>query len=346
MPYYPSLLDLPEETRKRTGHNLLRLREHLRTEIPDRTVRDTLVLATWNIRDFGVRRSSRNQRLPESYFYIAEILSAFDLVTIQEVGRDLTALRKVKEILGPSWAYFIADTSGGWRYNPHGLGFLYDRRKVQFQDMAGQIVLQEGELILGKYQFTRPPFITMFRSGWFEFIICAVHIFFGSGHGEDLAHRVAEIDMISKIMSRRAKQEESNVILLGDFNIVNPQHETMQALIQYGFTIPPELQKPSNFLETRYFSQIAFLVKENQLQLGSSNPPAGVFNFFNAVFREEEAKTYIDLGDWAGQETQGPNAERKYKFWRTSQISDHLPLWVELKIDFSDQTLLQMRESV
>jgi len=25
--------------------------------------------------------------------------------------------------------------------------------------------------------------------------------------------------------------------------------------------------------------------------------------------------------------------------WRTFQMSDHLPLWVELKIDFSDQYL-------
>lgn len=346
MPYYPSLLDLPEETRKRTTQNLLRLRESLRAEVPDRTVRDTLLLATWNIRDFGMRRSARGQRLPECYYYIAEILSAFDLVAIQEVGRDLAAFRKVKEILGPSWAYFIADTSGGLRFNPHRLGFLYDTRKVQFQDTAGQIVLSEKELILGKYQFARPPYIAMFRSGWFEFILCGVHIYWGSTHGEDLERRVAEIDLISKLMSRRAKRAESNVILLGDFNIVNPEHETMEALIKYGFTIPPELLKPSNVRGTHFYSQIAFLVKENQLQLGSSNPPAGVFNFFNTVFREEDFKTYVKIGDWADQESRGPSAERKYKIWRTSQISDHFPLWVELKIDFSDTHLLQMREKV
>ena len=29
--------------------------------------------------------------------------------------------------------------------------------------------------------------------------------------------------------------------------------------------------------------------------------------------------------------------------WRTFQMSDHLPLWVELKIDFSDQYLKKQK---
>jgi hypothetical protein len=30
------------------------------------------------------------------------------------------------------------------------------------------------------------------------------------------------------------------------------------------------------------------------------------------------------------------------KEWRTFQISDHLPMWVELKVDFADEYLKQM----
>jgi endonuclease/exonuclease/phosphatase family metal-dependent hydrolase len=31
--------------------------------------------------------------------------------------------------------------------------------------------------------------------------------------------------------------------------------------------------------------------------------------------------------------------------WRTFQMSDHLPLWVELKIDFSDQYLKKQKKA-
>lgn len=57
-----------------------------------------MLLATWNIKDFD----SRRRRRPEGRFYIAEILSAFDLVAIQEVGDDLTDLREVMKVLGDS----------------------------------------------------------------------------------------------------------------------------------------------------------------------------------------------------------------------------------------------------
>jgi len=38
--------------------------------------------------------------------------------------------------------------------------------------------------------------------------------------------------------------------------------------------------------------------------------------------------------------------QRKYyeKEWRTFQMSDHLPMWVELKVDFSDRYLEGLRK--
>ena len=84
--------------------------------------------------------------------------------------------------------------------------------------MAGQVVLDEKRLIEGKYQFARPPYLVSFRSGWFEFDLCAVNIFYGSPHGEKLQRRIGEIDTISKLMKHRVKTEDKNVILLGDFN--------------------------------------------------------------------------------------------------------------------------------
>ena len=72
--------------RKRVIDKLITLRAQLDKEIPEKTSFNSLLLATWNIRKFG------EGRMAESYFYIAEIISRFDLVAIQEVMGNRKAL--------------------------------------------------------------------------------------------------------------------------------------------------------------------------------------------------------------------------------------------------------------
>ena len=347
MPYYTTLNLLAAGQRQRVAANLLRLRQRLRAELPGRTVKDTLLLATWNIRDFGRSFSGAMQRLPESYFYIAEILSAFDLVAVQEVDRSLEGMGRLMEILGPDWEYFAADPTGGLVGNKR-LVFLYDRRKVQFQNVASQLVLPDNHLIQGKYQFARSPYLVAMKSGWFEFTLCAVHIYFGGVEAEHVERRVAEIDTLSRLMAGRARRESLNMILMGDFNIPAPDHPAMQALIQHGFQVPKDLVTPSNTLGTRFYSQIAFMVMPNQLQLGSSKPPAGAFDFFKTVFRDEDYELYYQLVEDKTAWDRHSSAEQKQiyyqRMWRTGQISDHLPLWIELKIDFSDEYLRVLKK--
>lgn len=347
MPTYTTLNQLEQDQRRRVAGNLLRLRERLQAEIPGRTVKDTLLLATWNIRNFGQQISNSLKRLPESYFYIAEMLSAFDLVAVQEVDRDLTGMARLMEILGPDWEYFAADPSGGMIGNRR-LVFVYDRRKVQFKNVAGQIVLPDTHLIQGKYQFARSPYLVALQSGWFEVTLCAVHMYYGGEDAENVARRVAEIDTLSRLMARRAKNENLNVVLMGDFNIPAPDHAGMQALTQPGFLVPKELVTPSNTLGTRFYSQIAFLVKPNQLQLGKSKPPAGAFEFFKTVFQDEDYELYYQLVEDKTAWERHSSVEGKQiyyqRMWRTAQISDHLPLWIELQIDFSDEYLQGLRD--
>jgi exonuclease III len=351
MPFYYTLNDKAADERQRTAQNLLRLRKQLRSDVPNRTVKNTLLLATWNIREFGKHMTGRFARLNESYFYIAEILSAFDLIALQEVDRDLTALQKMMAILGPSWAYFAGDTATGAVGVRRRLVFLYDTRKVEFMNMAGQVVLDEKHLIEGKYQFARPPYLVTFRSGWFEFDLCAVNIYYGMSRGEKLQRRIGEIDTISRLMKRRVMTEDKNVILLGDFNIEDPQHETMDALTRHGFHIPKQLLVPSNIKETHYYSQIAFMVRKHELQLGASKPPAGVFRYYDSVYRAEDFERYYKLAEdkehWNsknGQKLSEEEQRRRYQiYWRSRQMSDHYPLWVELKIDFSDAFLAELK---
>ena len=81
MPVYSSIKRIPDEAeRTRVSKKLLALRAQLSRQIPTKTAAETLLLATWNIREFG------NKRRNESLHYIAEIISRFDLVALQEVA--------------------------------------------------------------------------------------------------------------------------------------------------------------------------------------------------------------------------------------------------------------------
>ncbi len=192
MPYYNKLKG--NENKVRTATNLLRLRNQLQKEIPSRTVRDTLLLATWNLRDFDSNRFKQGPRLLESFYYIAEIISAFDLVALQEISRDLEPLEQIIEILGPNWDYIATETTEGRSGNNERMAFVFDRNKIGFRNVVGQIILPEKWLIEGKIQFARSPFMVAFQSGWLKLNMCTVHIYYGSDSGDQLERRIQEID--------------------------------------------------------------------------------------------------------------------------------------------------------
>ena len=83
MPFYRNLGDTENrDFAPRAIDRLVALREQIRKEIPPRTLRDTLLLATWNIRDFDSNKFGQGPRLPEAHYYIAEVIAAFDLVAM------------------------------------------------------------------------------------------------------------------------------------------------------------------------------------------------------------------------------------------------------------------------
>ena len=107
MPYYQPLKYLNRDERARTAGNLLKLRRQLNDEIPKKTATDTLLLATWNIKEFADNR--RN----ESLHYIAEIISRFDLVAVQEVKENVKGLQKLMSLLSLNWDYIYTDITEG-----------------------------------------------------------------------------------------------------------------------------------------------------------------------------------------------------------------------------------------
>ena len=85
MPNYFYLHDSPHADQVIAG--LRRHRAQLDVEIPVRSMDKTMRLATWNIREFD--SPAYGERIEDCYYFIAEIISRFDLVAIQEVRRNL-----------------------------------------------------------------------------------------------------------------------------------------------------------------------------------------------------------------------------------------------------------------
>jgi endonuclease/exonuclease/phosphatase family metal-dependent hydrolase len=328
MPDYKSLDSNTPEGR-RTAENLLSLKIQL-DAIPSKTVDSTLMLATWNIREFGGNKSGG--RDAEPLYYIAEIISRFDIVAIQEVRDNLDALDELMSILGPWWKYLVSDVTLGTQGNNERHAYIYDTRKISFGGMAGELVPEmkkKGGVLSSDFAFSRTPYIAGFKAGWFKFTLCTQHFYYGLAKADD-PQRLRESQMIVKLLKKRMKAKDAwagNSILLGDFNIFSIEDKTFQAIEKEKFQIPAKLKGTySNAIRDKPFDQIAFLAKDVEKQLGLAR--AGTFPFFDYVYRTEDWKTY-----------QPKLSLQKYKQWRTFKMSDHLPLWVELYVDFGNAYL-------
>lgn len=365
--YYVDLKKIEgKANRKRAASRLKTLRADLREKCARKSP-TSLLLATWNIRDFDSNKFGFGPRLDESIYYIAEIISAFDLVAVQEVTRDLRPLQRVMRVLGREWDYIVTDTTEGIGGNQERMAFLFNKEKVWFRKIAGEIVLPDGQLIVApakkskkpseadaeppspkKLQFARTPFLVAFQSNWFRFSLCTVHIYYGKASGAEMERRIEEIRRLADFFAKRqddeARQEvdasgqAENYILLGDFNIVSPEHKTMKALTDKKFVIPPEIQDRSALLSADHFyDQIAVRVKDKRFKIVGG----GVYDLYAKLFREDDLDIYRKHVPEADPEPGGKakTPEALFRKWRTWQMSDHHPLWVEIETDFADDYL-------
>lgn len=344
--YWPLRRVRNEAERTRTIDGILRLRKALQKDIGEHRKPGSLLLATWNIRELGNNRKM-GRRLRESFHYIAEVISQFHLVALQEVNRDLDDFEEIMHLLGPNWKCMLTDVTEGVGGNGERMAFVYDSRFVSFRNVAGEIVLPVGQRVdktpedEDALQFARTPFMVAFQADWLKFNLCTVHIYFGDDSGQKLKRRIDEIKKIAKFFEKRQKKEKGDYIILGDFNIVSPEHETMQALTASGFEIPENLlREKTNLKGDKHYDQIALKPQEKQLEIGAS----GVFNFDRHVFRTRDERVYSEAGlIHKSDGLSGSELTKQYKTWRTYQMSDHLPMWVELKIDFTEPYLESLR---
>lgn len=339
MPFYDRL-DCATPEGRRTAQGLLRLKEQIDKDgLLKRSSPDSLMLATWNIREFGRRRRS-----DEALYYLAEIISCFDLVAVQELRDDLRSFRRLMRLLGGWWKFLLTDVTEGRRGNRERLCFLYDSRKISFGGLAGEVVIppaQNGKTYTPEEQLARTPYVAGFRAGWFHFTLCTAHILYGKNQA-DHPERVKEIEVLARTLSERVKERHAwsrSVILLGDFNIFRKDDAGYRALTEPGFQLPTSLD---GLERDKQYDQIAFLAPQVQDQLELCR--SGVFRFFDSVYRDTptDRQEYEEAWRQARRPDDTEEArELNYLLWRTYEMSDHFPLWTELKVDFSVPYLRQ-----
>lgn len=359
MPFYHHLKEYDNDPHYKNkqawiASRLLTLRHDLYEAIEKDREPQSLIIGSWNIRAFddGI------PRLDESYHYIAEIISHFDICVIQEVKANLDPLRRLVLLLGPNWNYFVSDVSTHKGGNSERMAFVFNTNRVFFRNLIGEIVLAREDLIAGE-QIARSPFFASFQAGWFKFSLCSAHIVYG----DDLGMRAAEIKAITDALHKRSKTEDQVHIFLGDMNIEKESDDVMRALRESKMVVPEF--GPTNLAGNRWFDQMAF-TDRGKATRKTKLLRRGKFDWRHAVFGPHPRDTPPELSadDISGGKSRldkatilahyekivkqvradhgkSPYADwpRAYKNWTTFEMSDHLPIWMELEIDYSDDYL-------
>ena len=253
---------------------------------------------------------------------IADIISRFDVVAIQEVTGDLRALRDMMKFLGDRWAFLMTDVTEGREGNNERMAFIYDTKRLHLSGLACELVvpeewLEEIEVDALRKQFARTPYAVSFRAGQTTFILVTLHVDYGS----DAKGRIPELKAIARWIADWADQANSwhhNLLTMGDFNIDRHGDELWKAFTSTGLTVPDDLQQVprSIFADVKkplekYYDQIAWFEGKGKRKLSMKYNQGNGFNFLPYVYTEMSF-TKVSI---------------------SHRMSDHYPLWVEFKLE-------------
>ena len=302
------------------AHELAALKSY-RREKPGRQIpakaKDRLLVGTWNVANLGVQ-----DRLDSDYALIAEVMSWFDLVAVQEVNDDLRGIEAIHDHLPSRYDLLFSDASG----NRERQAFLYDSRKVKRLREVGRVAIPPSQLpkiaragmITPFSGFDRGPYLASFETGAFRVALLNVHLFFGSEKPADLERRTLETFAVAWWADKTHRDAKSYVVdiaPLGDFNLpkATPGDRIFDALVALGLETPPHSsQIGSAIASDNQYDQVAFFPGPTKDRFtGACN----VLDFDGALFQ--------DL--WAART---PTQFRDYVRYH---ISDHRPLWAQFR---------------
>lgn len=286
-------------------------------QVPDKKPGRILV-ATWNVANFGTQ-----QREDEHNQLIAEIMSWFDIIAVQELKENFGHLEDVARHLGAPYRMLFSDASG----NNERMGFLYDSKRLRLLEEIGEIAFPVAQLkniklpnITRKFDgFDRTPYLAAFQAGKTSLMLVNVHLFYGSESAQDMNRRSLETFAVAKWAQGRQKSKFSfarNVFAMGDFNMPKkkPGDPVFDALTKLGLELPAHSSEiGSNLSSDKHYDQIAYFPGESKTLVDG---PAGIFDFDGAIFPKL----------W-----KNGNNVKNFRAYLRYYISDHRPMWIQLK---------------
>lgn len=323
------MISFPSNPPRAVREDLATLRAALdASSIPPKTLDRNVLIATWNVRSFGrvtpkwtTGPTDSPKRSLADVRCIAEIVSRFDVVALQEVKRDLGGLRLLLQALGPEWGFILTDLTRGSQGNQERMAFVFDLRRVRPSGLAAELVVPiEAETSLTEVglqkQFARTPYAVSFQSQGATFTLVTLHVLWGS----NAAQRLPEIREIARWLADWAGGGDEfgdNLMTLGDFNIDRQGDPLYQAFIATGLTPAPEhVGLPRTLFDDpvkhHFYDQIAWFT-------GTSGAP-----------RLTPPLRYEDLG---GNFDFRPALQKSLSNVELSwRISDHFPLWATFSV--------------
>ncbi len=306
------------------AEGLLRLRERIAAaDLPPSALDESLNVATWNIREFG-----KQPRLEASIYYIAEIINQFDLVALTELRDDLGDLKRVMDLLGSYWDVVFCDFTGDRGGNNERIAYLYDSRMIVFTGLAAEAdpprrknpQTREYE---ARFTWWRSPYMASFQAGSFDFVALTAHMRWG----KKLDDRINALREFGNWVKKRRRSENAvdrDFIVLGDFKVPANDDRAHNALTGRGrvLKMPAQLRGISgtNLSRRNNYDQIL----HSPTQADRFSGRGGVIDFM--------------AGGWKALYPERRHRPRNDKDF-TYEMSDHLPLWLQIKTDISDDNL-------
>ena len=339
---HPRFLDktLSIAEKKRVIKKILEIKASVKSQgVPNKRA-DNLLLSNWNLKEFG-----QSHKHAEFYYYIAEIMHAFDLVVIQEVRRSIRELQILANILGDHWSCVINDVTEGSAGNSERSAILYNTKRVDFSGFSGELVTDSA------VQLKRTPHITGFLTAWKHFSIINIHLDPGKSEA-NAAHRKNELQAILDTLEPKldtAGLGYRNIIISGDFNFYPTiDDDSIELLREAQFEQVEKVSRVDTTLAMNDYTYDRMFIKRDKyfeiIQDNTGVENAGVFEFRSLFANSLNAYKGMAKKDY---EKRNPNKvfdEARYPnyfwvHWLSRQMSDHFPIWVEINTDSSETYL-------
>ncbi|WOF75789.1 endonuclease/exonuclease/phosphatase family protein [Parvibaculaceae bacterium PLY_AMNH_Bact1] len=284
-------------------------------KVPSSRVDENLILGTWNIREFGKKKRSK-----AAIHLIAEIINQYDVISLVEVRDNLQDLKRVLDVLGSYWRVVLSDYNVDHAGNRERVAYVYDSRMVRFTGLAAEAdppkVKKNGVYESAYPDWWRSPYMASFTAGNFDFVMMTAHIRWSGGVSKR-AEAIGHLADWVEIRRNERAAVDTDFIVVGDFNIPSRGSSAFKALTKHSLQMPGGLLKVkgTNLSEKNVYDQI---VHSPTLE-DRFTDRGGIIRFFKNSHKE----LFPEMSEKAF----------------TYQLSDHLPLWVEVDTWIEDELI-------